>query len=586
MLRLIARLVLAALVALGVLLPAAIYGEVGDGTSYEPTSITNYDATFDVDEGGDLRVTERLTIQFPSGDRHGIFRFFDVVDPNDSSARREPHDLTVTRDGAAEPFAIEHQGQGRYVVARIGSADVWLNPGPHVFVLDYRIDDVLEPGTEGAASQFYWNLIPGGWQQAIAQARLEVNLPADVRGLQCAVGVGAADGTCDRVTGDGTPNLVITTADLPPRTPVTVKAGLEVAPPPPAQAVAWSPRFDPVLGRSWPVVVIVALLALGALAYGLRLSRQVFEPKPPFPLQYAPPEGIGPAQASYIFTEKTDRAAYVASVLEAARSGAVRLEKSDSGWQITDATGAEGWRGLDPITTRIGRLVGGAGRTFVAGRKDILAGEKLKSELASFGTETRSWAREAGLMTKAGPGSLGGVIVVLAVLLAGAICIFNPFDMSLVAAIPGLFAIGGLATLSTGATTKRTATGRDLWSRIGGFRRVLSTPSSTDRFDFSGREELYTAYIPWAVAFGVAQEWANKYRTEVGTEPPVPWYLGGAYAGSHTGDFTQQMVGDFSETVRSAISSYQATQTSSSGGGGGGGFSGGGGGGGGGGGSW
>jgi uncharacterized membrane protein len=113
---------------------------------------------------------------------------------------------------------------------------------------------------------------------------------------------------------------------------------------------------------------------------------------------------------------------------------------------------------------------------------------------------------------------------------------------------------------------------------------MLSTPSSKERFDFSGRQDLYTAYIPWAVAFGCADEWAKKYRTETGTEPPVPAYFGGYYAGSHTGDYVNSMVHDFSSTVSSSISAYQATQSHSSGGGGG--FSGGGGGGGGGGGSW
>jgi uncharacterized membrane protein len=111
---------------------------------------------------------------------------------------------------------------------------------------------------------------------------------------------------------------------------------------------------------------------------------------------------------------------------------------------------------------------------------------------------------------------------------------------------------------------------------------MLSTPSSKERFDFSGRQDLYTAYIPWAVAFGCADEWAKKYRTEVGAEPPVPTYLG-AYAGMRTGDYVNSMVNDFSSTVSSSISAYQATQSHSSGGGG---FSGGGGGGGGGGGSW
>ena len=99
-----------------------------------------------------------------------------------------------------------------------------------------------------------------------------------------------------------------------------------------------------------------------------------------------------------------------------------------------------------------------------------------------------------------------------------------------------------------------------------GFRRVLATPSSEDRFDFSGRKELYTAYIPWAVAFGVADQWAEKYRIETGEEPPTPVYFGSGY-GYTGGNFASSMADDFSSTVSSAISAYQATQSSSSSGG-------------------
>jgi uncharacterized membrane protein len=156
--------------------------------------------------------------------------------------------------------------------------------------------------------------------------------------------------------------------------------------------------------------------------------------------------------------------------------------------------------------------------------------------------------------------------------------------MSVVALIPGLFALFASELLAPGSGTKRTAAGRDLWSRIGGFRRVLATPSSEDRFDFSGRKELYTAYIPWAVAFGVADEWAEKYRIETGEDPPLPLYATSGFAYGN-GGFASSMADDFSTTVGSAISAYEATQSSSSGSSGGG-FSGGGGGGGGGGGSW
>ena len=112
------------------------------------------------------------------------------------------------------------------------------------------------------------------------------------------------------------------------------------------------------------------------------------------------------------------------------------------------------------------------------------------------------------------------------------------------------------------------------------------TPGTARDGDVSAAIESVGRRTPGAVAFDCAEEWAQKYRVEVGEEPPVPHYFAGSYAGANSGAFVSSMVSSFDSTVNSAISSYNATQTSSSSGGGGGGFSGGGGGGGGGGGSW
>ena len=292
---------------------------------------------------------------------------------------------------------------------------------------------------------------------------------------------------------------------------------------------------------------IVLLLALLAAVLGALLARMTYERNPQFPLMYGPPEGIGPAQAKYLLTESIDKEAYVATLMHAAQHGAVDLQRGQDSWVITDKGGPDGWRGLDEVTSGVAHLLSGPGTSFVAGKKDVKAGERLKTEVADFETNTKTWALTSGNLTKAGLGGLGGLLVLLGFLGAIAIAIWNPFSMTMVGLIPGAFAVFGSPMLKTGAGTKRTRQGRDLWSRIGGFHRVLSTPSSQDRFDFSGRQELYTAYIPWAVAFGCADEWAAKYRTETGAEPPVPHYFGSAYAGAAAGSYVDSMVSDFND---------------------------------------
>jgi hypothetical protein len=570
---------------LGVMLwPAISYDWSTAAATYEETTIRTYVADFTVDDDGDLHATETLTVDFPGNSKHGIFRFFDEADQSATNARREPYDISVTRDGSPEPFVLLNENNGRITNVRIGSADVTIPAGEHTYVIDYKIDGVLEEGTTGQPTQFYWNLIPGGWLQEIETANLTVHLPVAASGVQCARGAGQAGGCT--AEGDGTETVTVDVEALSPNTPVTVKIGLDMPTPDTGTSVPWAARFDPVLGRSLTNLLLVLVLAVLAGAFGAWQAGKVREKTPPYPLQYGPPDGIGPAQGAYIMTERTGKKDFVASIMEAAAKGSLDLDRSGDSWTVTDTQGPQGWAGLDSVTQRVARLTGGPGLAFTASPGSVSSGEKLKTELAGFESATRSWATSEGFMQKAGLGCLGGLFVigggVLALLIAGG----NFFDMGIVALIPGMLAAGAAPVLASGANTRRTAKGRDLWSKVGGFYRVLSTPSSQNRFDFSGRQDLYTAYIPWAVAFDCADQWAAKYRTETGQEPPVPSYFPG-YAGAHTGNYTDQMVNSFSSTVDGAISAYQATQSSSSsGGGGGGGFSGGGGGGGGGGGSW
>ncbi|MBO9523971.1 MAG: DUF2207 domain-containing protein [Nocardioidaceae bacterium] len=556
-----------------------------NGSSEAATdTITDYRAAFDVAADGELKVTETLTVSF-SGLKHGIFRFFDTRDSNGSGNRLVPEDIRVTRDGLAERFEVLKEGRGRYRNIKIGRAETTMT-GSHVYTISYRIENALAKGTDGNRTDFYWDLIPSGWVLPIERSQLTVHLPAPATNLRCAVGADATSGC--QAEGEDTDTLTVKTGALSPHTPVTIKTGLDI-PTPDASGPPWSSWLDPVLGTSTGTLGAVVGVALLAGGLGYALSRSTYEKKPAFPLMYAPPDGIGPAQAAYILTERVDNTAFVATMMYAAEKDAVALRQSGKTWTVDGKAPAEVWRGLDQVTEQAGFSLGvvGQGQTFSASPGSAGAGQKLKSSLSEFKGNTTGWALTSGLMESSGLGGFGGFVLLLCAGAAVALGAWNPFAMSVLALIPGLFGIGAFGVGLSGAGTRRTAPGRELWSRVGGFRRILSTPSAQDRFDFAGRKDLYTAYLPWAVAFDCAEEWAKKYRVETGEEPPAPSYFNG-YSGVHTGLFVSQMVSSFDSAVSSAISAYEATQSSSGSGfsGGGGGFSGGGGGGGGGGGSW
>src|SRR5690606_21130826 len=97
--------------------------------------------------------------------------------------------------------------------------------------------------------------------------------------------------------------LVVTTGFLDRNTPVTLKAGLDIPTPDPGAELPWTGRYDRVLGQSVPLLVAVGVLVAAAAVAGLLVTRSTREREPAFPLMYAPPEGIGPAQAKYVMRE-------------------------------------------------------------------------------------------------------------------------------------------------------------------------------------------------------------------------------------------------------------------------------------------
>ena len=300
-------------------LPALLFDNAGDHAKadpnvFEPTSISSYVADFDVHEDGGMDVVETLTVNFPDSDRHGIFRFFDRLDPSASDVRHRISDVEVTYDGGDVPVD-RSQEDLRYDVLKIGDPERLVPYGDHVYEISYHVTSAITPGDDvDEPSQFYWNLVPQGWQQEIAETDLTVHLPepaddVQLRGRRRQRTTPVRAGSRAR----GPTDLRIRTGALTDHTPVTVLVGQDL-PTPDQTTLPWSPRFDRVLGSALWMPGLALLLALAAAGVVVRWLLTTRDPEPPFPLQYAPPEGIGPAQAHYVATETTGRQQFVASL--------------------------------------------------------------------------------------------------------------------------------------------------------------------------------------------------------------------------------------------------------------------------------
>ena len=569
------------------------------GQSDDSAKIQTYKAVFDVAKDGRTQVTETLQVEFPES-KHGIFRFFDTWDAPNPKARLIPTNISVTRDGMVEPWELLTQDRGRFKVVKIGSPIVTMT-GVHTYKISYQVEGALIAGGKRAPSLFYWDLIPGGWAMPIAEADLRVNLPAELSGERCIAGTGKYY-ACS-IEADSATSLRVQASDLAPFVPVTVQAGVDIATPSVATK-PWPSHLDPLFGKSVPVAFVVGLLALASGLAGLWLVRARSEKEPPFPLSYAPPEGISPGQAAYLLEEVLPTRAFIGSLLYAAERGAITMTQDGEKLVISTVGDGSAWDQLDVPTQGIAAMLSlkKEGATFTLDPKSAVASGKMQDAIRAFRGRVENWGKEAQLIGPSRLGVHGPWLLLATFVLTAALLLFAPWNMALLGLVPGMFWVFGTGIGASGGNTKRTPAGRDLWARVGGFKRVLATPSAEDRFDFSGRNELYSAYIPWAVAFDCAKEWAAKYEAEIGAPPPPPYYIGGDNTGASTAlasgtslGFLDSMTSSFDSAASAAISNYSAGSSSfgigsssggGGGGGGGGGFRGGGGGGGGGGGSW
>lgn len=566
-----------ALTVLGVswpLLHQCYLANVAPGSAVDAESaITDYRATYRIDADGRLLATEVLTVSLP-GYRHGIFRFFPAADPTDPHARFIPTITGITMDHRPVPVAYSWRDDQSVFVAQIGDPETMASPGLHTYSISYTVDGVLvkpptgvgtftrQAGANPAApsATFYYNAV-GFWAMKIDSARVVIELPAPAGLAQCAADTSGA--TPCGLAGAGTERITVTAANLPPQNPVTVRVDMDV-PLPDRAALPWSVRFDKILGRSVPTVAVMALLSALAAATGYRWARRSREPEPGHPVMYVPPDGLGPVQTVYIVNETVGEHALVATLLYLAERGVVRLSGGSRSWTITGAGTPEQWAALDPVSRKVGEALGvaTAGDVFRASGS-VKAGKKLSEATTALTASCSDWAGAEGLVVKAGWERVGGIAVGLAMLAAVA-AFWGLFTLTMWGLPFAVFVIAGSGLLNTGVGTRRTQPGRGVWSRAAGFERLLATPSSEDRFDYAARQDLFTAYIPYAAAFGVADRWAEKYRVAVGSGPPTPgWYPVHA-SSSAAALYSSSGFQGFDTAVAASISAYRSSQSSSS----------------------
>lgn len=534
--------------------------------------IISYHSDIDIALDGSMLVTETLRVRAEGIDiRRGIYRDF----PTDYRDRLGNHYvvafdvLGITRDGLSEPWRSERIGNG--VRVYIGDENTLLQPGEYTYLIRYSTDRQL--GFFDDHDELYWNVTGNGWGFSILNASAIVNLPIDVPAsdMSLTAFTGYEGSTQQNYTGslqDGSAAFSITQT-LAPREGlsivVTWPKGI-IAEPTAVQQAGYL-LLD---NRGLLLMLLAFLLSLAYLYKSWTHVGRDPEAGTVFP-HYQPPKGYSPASTRYISKMGYDNKAFSAAIINLAVKGYLTISKIGDEYTLSKEESD------NPLAAGEKILL-----TTLFNEEDTIA---LDPENLTTISKAKK-AHSSALKNDYNKIYFNLNSFVLLPSLIGTLILFG-----IVAITGGLTPMAGVLFVLTEALhvaffflmRAPSIKGRRLLDKLEGFKLYLEVAEQDDlnlKNPPDRTPELFERYLPFALALGVEQAWAEQFtevfaklEIEQGRSYHPVWY-GGAFHRNNIGEFTTDIGANFN----TAISAATTAPGSSSGGGG---FSGGGGGGGG-----
>lgn len=551
--------------------------------------ILDFQSDIVVRQSGWIEVTETIRVRAEGNRiRRGIYRDF-PTDYRDKLGNRygvEFRPLSVFRNAAPESFHTQDIRDGKRVY--FGRSDRFISSGEHTYVFRYKANRLL--GFFETHDELYWNVTGFGWafpiDRAGATVAFEFGLAASEISYEAYTGPYGAAGR-DYTAGIGSDSRVSFRAN----SPLSAANGLTIV-------VGWPKGYVIEPGRSarlaWLLKDNASLIAVFTgiallLAYYVPVwSRFGRDPEAGVIVtRYKPPDGFSPASLRFIRQMYYDDKVMTAAVVNLAVKGYLKIDVEE---------GSDGFLGIGAEQDRYTLLR----MTPMAGSPGLAAGEsELFDALFAEGNAVVLEQDNHELVGRAKSAhrkslnqdysqqyfrlnlflNLPAILIVAATMavalsLGASITVFIAGFLMLVITV--VFAVIMKAP---------TLRGRKLLDELLGFKDYLEV-AEKDELNLRNPPEktpqLFEAYLPFALALGVDQQWSEKFAALLASVrgPDGGQYQPAWYGGRWNSNSLASSTGRIGSSLNTAISS-SVTPPGSSSGGGGGGFSGGGGGGGG-----
>lgn len=510
--------------------------------------------------------------------RRGIYRDYptDYKDRFGNRVEVDYRPLAVLRNGSPEDFHTEKRANG--LRTYFGAADRTVAHGIHTYTYRYAAGRML--GFFEARDELYWNVtgLDSAFpiDRASATVRLDFEIDGADIGVDAFTGVYGATGRDYRAStkSEGIAEFE-TTQTLHPGEGLSIVVnwpkGLVAAP------TGWQ-RLGWLLSDNRNL-----LAALGGLLALLTYYVPVWwhfgrDPAPGviFP-RYEPPADFSPASLRYIDNMRYDNTVMTAAVVNLAVKGYLLITESDGVYTLRKTPAGPDRPPLAAGEAALyeGLFRGGSFALLDNSQHELLGAARAAHSKSLKRDYINRYFRTNGAMNL--PGILIGIVFATIALGIG--------DGPSPAVIGVIVAMIVAAIVFAVILKQPTAAGRKLLDDLAGFKEYLEIAEKDEmnlRNPPQKTPQLFEKYLPFALAIGVEQRWAEKFASvlsgigagkSAGYRPS--WY----YGTWNSMDITANTA-ILSSSLGSSISS-SVTPPGSSSGSGGGGFSGGGGGGGG-----
>jgi uncharacterized membrane protein YgcG len=541
--------------------------------------ILSFHSDITVMQDGWIEVTETIRVRAEGNRiRRGIYRDFptEYFDKLGNRYEVDFQPLAVLRNDASERFHSQQYRNG--VRTYFGNSDRYIEHGVHTYRFRYRASRML--GFFENHDELYWNVTGFDWAFPIDKASASVRLDFDVAAgeISTTAFTGPYGSTAQDyrsfVDADGVAHFEASSS-------MSALSGLTIVVMWPKGHVAeptWVDRAGWLLRDNLNLLIALAGFA-GLLGYYIPVwQRYGKDPDEGLLVtRYVPPQDFSPASLRYIRQMYYDNKVMTAAIVNLAVNGYLRINdlgsehtlfKLEPGPEAPPM--AAGEKELYEALFEDGKRV-----VLEQENHELLGGAKSAHSKSLRKDYNRKYFQTNGLLNI--PGILIAIVsTVLAFAFGGrpSIAFFAIVVLMLLTIV--IFAV---------IMRRPTVHGRTVLDQMLGFRDYLEI-AEKDEMNLRNPPEktpqLFEAYLPFALALGVEQNWAEKFadildavRGPRGRGYQPEWYSGDW----DSSDFSTS-IGSVSSNLGSAISS-SVTPPGSSSGGGGGGFSGGGGGGGG-----